>query len=801
MIQIIEDRIFVLTTEHTTYAFGILPTGQPEHLCYGGRMKIDKETAALLQDRHAFAPGNAIVYDKEHPEFSLEGTRLEASFYGKGDIREPFAEIVYDDGSYTSDFIFDNYMVTPDEYSFEELPGAYAANETDGVESLRLTLKEKNHEVFLDLYYTVFPACDVITRRSVLRNENAGPLTVLRLMSAQLDLPDKAWSMTSFTGAWAREMNRHTAPVNAGKLVISSYTGTSSNRANPFVMIHEAHTTEDHGKVYGANLVYSGNHYEALEAQVFGGAHFVSGLNPQSFAWKLQKGERLVSPEAVLAFSNDGFNGLSHAMHAFVRRHIVRGVWKDRLRPVLLNSWEASYFKINESKLLKLARAAKDVGIELFVMDDGWFGTRTDDTQSLGDWTPDPKKLPGGIEGLARKINSLGLGFGIWVEPEMVNQQSDLFREHPDWCLLIPGRDHSEGRNQRILDLTRREVQDWMIDAMKKVFSSEGVSYVKWDMNRIVSDAFSGALPAERQGEVLHRYVLGLYRVMKELTEAFPEILFEGCSSGGNRFDLGILCYFPQIWASDDTDAWERSKIQNGYSYGYPMNTVSAHVSASPNHQTLRKSPLETRFEVASFGVLGYELNIVDLKKEDYDKVKVQTELYKKWAEVMQHGTFWRVENEALVSWVVVSPDKKRAVGMILQGLVTPNIQQHVFRAAGLDPDLRYHFYGRDIKYNVKGFGDLINMVAPVHVRDESLTQELISRFVKMEGEKEDGHAYGSMLMEEGVHLAPAFGGTGYDNRVRFFQDFSARMYFMEAEEEPAPEATEEEKASEEEKV
>ena len=795
MIRIIEDRYFVLTTAHTTYAFGILPTGQPEHLTYSGRMEIDKDTAVLLQDRHAFAPGNAIVYDKEHPEFSLEGTRLEASFYGKGDIREPFAEIVYEDGSFTSDFVFDSYMVTPDEYSFEELPGAYAADESDGVESLRLTLKEKNREVFLDLYYTVFPASDVITRRSVLRNENAGPLTVRRLMSAQLDLPDRAWSLTSFTGAWAREMNRRTAPVSAGKLVISSYTGTSSNRANPFVMIHEEKATEDHGRVYGANLVYSGNHYEALEAQTFGGAHFVSGLNPQSFSWKLQKGERLVSPEAVLAYSGEGFNGLSHAMHAFIRRHIVRGYWKERVRPLLLNSWEASYFKINESKLMKLARAAEDVGIELFVMDDGWFGSRSDDTQSLGDWTPDPKKLSGGIEGLAKKVNALGLRFGIWVEPEMVNVNSDLYRAHPDWCLEIPERDHSEGRTQRILDLTRPEVQDWIIETMKKVFSAEGVSYVKWDMNRIVSDAFSRALPAERQGEVLHRYVLGLYRVMKELTEAFPEILFEGCASGGNRFDLGILSYFPQIWASDDTDAWERSKLQTGYSYGYPMSTVGAHVSASPNHQTLRKSPLETRFEVASFGVLGYELNLVDLKKEDYDKVKVQTELYKKWREVMQYGTFWRVENEPLVSWVVVSPDKKRAVGMILQGLVTPNIQQHVFRAAGLDPELRYHFYGRDIKYNVKGFGDLINLVAPIHVKEESLTQEVISRFVKMEGEKEDGYAYGSMLMEEGVHIAPAFGGTGYDNRVRFFQDFSARMYFMEAEE--APEASSEENKEE----
>ncbi len=809
MIQVFDNKTFVLSTRRTTYAFRLLPTGQPEHLCYGGLMRVDADTADVLADRHAFAPGNTVIYDAAHPEYSLEDMRLEASFYGKGDIREPLAEIVYGDGSFTSDFIFDSFAVTDGTASFEELPGAYAPQpaakdpaaekaavtagenaaadaqqpENDRVQTLTVTLREKHYGLFLDLIYTVFPACDVITRRSVLRNGSAEPVTVRRLLSAQLDLPGQDWCLTSFTGAWVREMEKHTTPVSAGKLSVSSYTGTSSNRANPFVMIHPAGTGEDHGKVYGSNLVYSGNHYEALEAGAFGRTRFVCGMNPQSFEWKLERGARLVSPEAVLSYSTEGFNGLSRNLHAFVRTHIVRGYWKDRVRPILLNSWEASYFKINEGKLLRLAKAAKDVGIELFVMDDGWFGTRSDDTQSLGDWTPDKRKLPGGIEGIAAKVKALGLDFGLWVEPEMVNVKSRLYQEHPDWCLDIPGREHSEGRNQRLLDLTRAEVQDHVIEAMRKVFSSAGVSYVKWDMNRIVSDVYSRALPAERQGEVLHRYVLGLYRVMRTLTEEFPKILFEGCASGGNRFDLGILCYFPQIWASDDTDAWERAAIQTGYSYGYPMNTVAAHVSASPNHQTLRKTPLETRFEVASFGVLGYELNLPDLKKEDFEKVKVQTALYKKWREVMQLGTFYRHDRKDLVSWTVVSPDRKKAVGLIFQGLVTPNFQQHRYVAAGLDPDFKYHVYGRDIKYNVKGFGDLINTAAPIHVKDESLTQEVISRFVKMEGEKEDGHAWGSALMEEGLHPAPAFGGTGYDGRVRFFQDFSARMYFMEAEE------------------
>ena len=774
------DGAFALDTKNTTYAFRVLPTGQLEHLCYGRRMQLGEAAIAGLADRHAFAPGNTVTYDAEHPEFSLEDMRLEASFYGKGDIREPFAEMIWPDGSFSSDFVYESHELVEGTLPAEGLPGA-AEEEAGDAQTLVVRLREKHEPAVLELVYTVFEDCDVITRRAVLRNEGEEPVTLRRLMSSQLDLEGTGWCVSSFTGAWTREMNRNTVPVKAGRYVVSSYTGSSSSRANPFVMIHGEDCTEESGRVYASNLIYSGNHYESLEAGSFGLSRFSCGMNPRSFSWQLGPGESFSSPEAVLSFSSEGFGGLSRQLHAFVRKHIVRGYWKYRERPVLLNSWEAGYFKINEAKLLRLARSARDAGIELFVIDDGWFKGRSDDTQSLGDWTADTKKLPGGLEGAVKKINEFGLMAGIWVEPEMVSVNSDLYRAHPGWCMDIPGRDHSEGRNQRLLDLCRPEVREYIKDSMRRVFSVPGISYVKWDMNRIVSDVYSRALPPGRQGEVLHRYVLGLYEIMGTLTSEFPGLLFEGCASGGNRFDLGMLCYFPQFWASDDTDAWERTSIQEGCSYGYPMSVVSAHVSASPNHQTLRKTPLESRFEVAAFGVLGYELNLPDLKREDYEKVKVQTALYKQWRGLLQYGSFYRLSTDRLVSWLAVSPDRKRAVGMIMQGLVTPNWQQHVFRAAGLDPDALYHFYGRDIKYNVKGFGDLINTAAPIHVRDESLTQELISRVIKMEGEKEDCLIRGDALMEEGVHIAPAFGGTGYDNRVRFFQDFSARMYFMEA--------------------
>ena len=378
----------------------------------------------------------------------------------------------------------------------------------------------------------------------------------------------------------------------------------------------------------------------------------------------------------------------------------------------------------------------------------------------------------------------------------MVNVNSHLYQAHPDWTIEIPGKPHAEGRNQRILDLTRTEVQDYIIETMTKVFSSAEISYVKWDMNRTFTDYYSGALPPERQGEVAHRYVLGLYRCMRELTARFPDILFEGCSAGGNRFDLGILSYFPQIWASDDTDALCRAEIQTGYSYGYPMSVVSAHVSACPNHQTLRVTPLETRFAVAAFGICGYECNFCDLSSEDFAAVKAQIALYKQWREVLQKGRFYRGRtfgegaHESVLSqsvgnqmeWTCVSEDQTRAVGMLMQKLVVPNTQYHSYQAKGLKPDARYHFYNRSLKYNIKDFGDLVNTVSPVHIRQDSLALDLIARFKKMDGEIEDCHAAGDMLMYHGVKLKQAFGGTGYNNEVRYFQDFAARMYFMEEE-------------------
>lgn len=772
------DKVFVLDTRNTSYCFRLMESGHLEHLYYGERIEIvDGSDAEPLMEKQAFAPGNSNVYSDKYPNLSLENMRLEMSSYGKSDIREPFIEITHADGSTTSDFVFRGARIKEGKTALMTLPSSYEENGV--VHELVLTLADAQYGLTLELIYAVFEDRDVITRTAKLINTSQDTVTLSRIMSTQLDFEDSGYIFTTFCGNWAREMYRHDIASTTGKCVNSTFAGTSSSRANPFVMLSHPSTTEDRGLCYGINLVYSGNHYECAEVGSHGKTRFVSGINPTGFSIRLSPGEFFEAPEAVMTVSEDGFNGMSHRMHGFVRECIVRGEWKNKIRPVLLNSWEAAYFDINEHKLLKLAKEGKDVGIELFVMDDGWFGERNDDKRSLGDWYYNEKKLPGGLERLANKINDLGLDFGIWVEPEMVNVESKLYHEHPEWVIQIPGKPHSEGRNQRILDLANPAVVDYLIDRMSRVFGSANISYVKWDMNRIFSDYYSQYLPADRQGELSHRYMIGLYRLMRTLTERFPRILFEGCASGGNRFDLGILSYFPQIWASDDTDAIYRVKGQTGYSYGYPMSALSAHVSACPNHQTLRITPLATRFDVAAFGVLGYECNLTDMSREDKKQIKAQIELYKKWRDVLQFGDFYRGRSDNLYEWTCVSKDGGRAVGMLLQVLAEPNTAYAQYSPKGLLPSEKYHFYNIERKVRVKPFGDLVNMISPIHIKYDSLVHNIVDKFVKMPGEVEDYTARGSVLMR-GVKLKSAFAGTGYDENTRFFGDFSSRMYFME---------------------
>ncbi len=792
-----EGSNWILHTAHTTYCFRAHPSGQLEHLYYGRRIEVTN--VEVFAEKCAFELGNAVVYAKEYPALCLENVKLEMSGVGKGDLREPFVEMVFPDGNRTTDFVFESAEIRDGGLTLNGLPTAYGAEQT-----LTITMRDRSYPVELLLTYSVYPECDVITRCARIVNHLSEPVTIMRLMSLQLDMQGAGYRMTTFHGAWAREMSRVDTIVDNGTYVNQTRAGVTSSRANNFVMISRVSTTEDAGEALGFHLLYSGSHYEALDVNAYEKSRFISGIQPTDFSWQLEPGECFEAPEAAMTYSVQGFGGMSRNLHTFVREHIVRGEWQHKPRPILINSWESAYFDISEKKLCKLARAAKDVGAELFVMDDGWFGKRDHDACSLGDWYVNEKKLPNGLKGIADRIHAMGMDFGIWVEPEMVNEDSDLYRAHPDWAVMAPytgdeesklhdtcGRNadacgrsgagtQSLGRNQMFLDFTLSEVREYVIEQMRAVFSTEGINYVKWDMNRVFSDQYSSTLPQKRQGEFAHRYVLGLYEVMRTLTREFPHILFEACASGGNRFDLGMLCYMPQIWASDNTDALSRLLIQEGYSYGYPMSVLGAHVSACPNHQTLRVTPLETRFHVAAFGLLGYECNLTEMTKEELSEIREEIALYKQWRDVFFEGSFYRIESGRLTKWAVVSKDKSRAAGLIVQTMTVPNQVYADFKMKGLDETKQYHFYNRDFRYHVKEFGDLVNTVAPIHVKRDSLLHNAIDRFVKLDGEKEDHTASGGELMYAGVCLRQGYGGTGYSDKVRHFPDYASRMYYME---------------------
>lgn len=798
-----DGNIFLLQTAKTSYMFRKTQSGHLEHLHYGGLLISkaqyekfletgDTQTPLLLgkdalisiaqtiAPKHYFGGGNMNAYSDEHGDVFLEMLGLEMSSFGKGDIREPFVEISYADGSATVDFLFDSYEIREGKEALKSLPSSYADDTAckDKVSQLVVTLKDRGYGSRLELIYSVFPDTDVITRSATIYNDSDKNFRIDRLLSTQIDFDTEKLKFTSFHGRWADEMGKHEAVCTGGKVVCEELAaGESGSRSNPFVIVSDIDANDDHGECYGFNLIYSGNHYEALSSNSKNMSRFVCGIQPTGFSWVLAPGESFEAPEAVMTYSGNGMNAMSINMHDFVRKHIVRGAWRDKERPILINSWEAAYFNFTQSSLLALAKEAKKCGIELFVMDDGWFGNRNDDKTSLGDWYENKKKLPGGIKELADKITNLGMLFGIWVEPEMVNEESDLYKAHPDWAVAVPGHDHTKGRNQMNLDLSRKEVQDYVIESMKKVFSAGKVSYVKWDMNRIFSDRFSNALPAERMGEFQHRYYLGLYRIMKELTESFPEILFEGCSAGGNRFDLGILCYFPQIWGSDDTDAFCRLDIQRGYSYGYPTSTVGAHVSACPNHQTLNKVPLETRFEIACGGCFGYELNLCEMSDSDKKIVAGQVEFYKKWRDVFQFGDYYRLLD---YGYIIVSKDKTRAVSLIVEKNSRPNNDYKKIKTVGLADDKMYNIVNRVVPLSLKEFGSLVNTIAPVHVKQDGIIHNIMDKVVHLNGEEQKACALGATLNNHGIALNSCFSGSGYNQDTRIMRTGDTRLYLFE---------------------
>lgn len=772
-----DKGVFALDTDRTSYIFRVTKFRHLEHIHYGERVRASD--AEALSVKHDIQLGSSVMYDESDDCYCLDNLCLEWSGVGRGDYRQTPIEAKMPDGSFSSDFLYDSHEIVSGCIPMQSLPAAY--DDENAAQTLIIRMRERDRAVTLELYYTVFPASNVISRRCVIENNCEGDISLRRIMSMSLDMPDRGFLMHSFDGGWIKEAHRHVRPVEYGIYVNSSTTGASSNRHNPGFMLSEKNTREEFGRAWGFNLVYSGNHCGVAERSNHDLVRIQLGINPHCFDWTVCPGERFEAPEAVMTFSERGFNGLSANFHDFVNNNIVRGIWKNVERPVLINNWEACFFKFDREKLLKLARRAKSIGVELFVLDDGWFGARDSDMAGLGDYDVNLKKLPGGLGEFAGSIEKLGMKFGLWFEPESVNIDSGLYRAHPDWAIKPPTGKPCFGRNQLLLDLTRQEVRDYIVENVGRTLDSARISYVKWDMNRHMSDAYSPLL--SNQGEFSHRYIMGLYEVLGRIFTPRPHILLESCSSGGNRFDLGMLCYSPQIWASDDTDPIERLDIQGGLSYLYPQSTMGAHVSAAPHQQTLRDTPLSTRFNVAAFGVLGYELELKYMTKAELKELRGQIAFYKKHRKTLQYGRFYRFDEHKAnkLHWQVSSKDGKEHVVGCFQKLCTASEGYDMLSVHGLEPSARYHLVCKRQSLFVKRLGGLIKHVMPVELDPDGLVLRTANKLFTMPDGAEDFAASGAALMS-GVGLNNQFLGTGYNERLHMLGDFGSALYTIKKE-------------------
>ena len=743
---ICQNNVYHLYTEAYSCLLRINPWGLVEQLHFGAPVRT--EDAESFACRPGLGWGASVILDEKETASCPDVMALAWSGSGRGDYRESPMEL----GGVSTDFRFVEAQILEGCSAMEcGLPQAHGGEET-----LEMTLEQPGAR--LKLYFTPYPTA--LVRRTVLENTGDGAITVNKLMSTCLDLPGE-FRMATFNGGWIAEMRRQDNPVGGSKVVNESFTGSSSNRHNPGFLVYEPEATEDGGLVYGFNLIYSGNHYGSAQQSLQGLTRVMQGINPSNFALTLAPGEKLETPEAVLAVSDGGFGGLSANMHTFVNDHIVPVYWAGRKRPVLYNNWEGCMFNFTQHRLLDLADRAKNLGCELFVLDDGWFGARNHDRAGLGDYNVNTKKLPDGITGLAKRICDKGLQFGLWFEPESVNPDSDLYRAHPDWA-LTDSFPHVLGRNQLLLDLTKKEVRDYIVNSVCAVLDSASISSVKWDMNR-----HSIAL-----GTKAHDYILGLYDILGRIFGPRPEILLESCSSGGNRFDLGMLCYGPQVWCSDNTDPIDRLTIQGNLSYLYPQSTFGAHVSATPHAQTLRVTPLATRGNVSYFGCLGYELDLKHLISVEIKQVQAQTAFYKQYREVFQFGSFRRWKNTWQVSHGTTT------IAGVFHGRQNAAPGYDRLRVFGLDPHKVYTVKSQSAAIRVGQFGNLLKHVAPVSIDPNGPLLRMADRHYTLP-DGEECYTVSGAALRSGITLMPRFRGTGYDKRQHTHADFGSEVYVI----------------------
>ncbi len=678
--------IFTLETKNTSYQIAINQIGILEHLYYGARISESDMSYLIVNCDRGFS-GNPYEL-RDQRGISLDTRPLEYSCAGIGDYRVNAISVASADGSRGIDLRYKKHSILDSKYSIQGLP--YVRGNQDKAHTLVITLEDETANITVDLYYGVFEDKDVITRSAIITNNGREAVKLEKAASACLDFSYGNYDLIHFYGRHCMERTLERTPVTNNIQVISSTRGMTSHQHNPFVILCDRETTENTGEAYGVMLMYSGDHCTEVEKDQTGSVRVVSGINSKTFEWKLGAGEEFAAPETILSFSEAGLNGLSQNYHRIIRENVCDQKYLNVKRPVLINNWEATYFDFNKDKLMTLAKEAAALGVEMFVLDDGWFGARSSDNRGLGDWYVNEEKLGGKLSELADEINKLGMKFGLWVEPEMVNEDSDLYRKHPEWALTEPGRKPNMSRNQLVLDMSRPDVVDYLFESLDKVIKSANIEYIKWDFNRSTSNVFSHYYDKDMQGEVAHRFILGSYSLMERLLKSNPQIMIEGCAGGGGRFDAGILFYSPQIWCSDDTDAIERLQIQKGTSYGYPVSAVGSHVSASPNHQTLRTTPLHTRGVVAMSGTFGYELDLSKLTNENKEEIKEQIKQFNKYYWLIQHGNYYRLTDQNtedyFTSWEFVSQDKKE----ILLNMVATHVQANgrfpFVKLQGLDP-------------------------------------------------------------------------------------------------------------------
>ena len=699
------SKTFNLSTSKTSYVLKVLDSNHVAHVYWGKKIKA-KNLDYVLRSKNW---GSFLTNTDNIDDVMLEMTPQEYPGYGSTDLRTPAVELQFSDGTSATDFRYESHNIYAGKNKLNNLPATYVEDENEAM-TLELTLVDSLKNVKLILSYSVFEEFDAITRSVKIINESNEDVNINRVLSANVDFRDSDYELLQLSGAWARERYIIRKEIRSGSQSIESRRGSSSHAQNPFMALVRKDTTEQHGEVYGFSLIYSGNFLANVEVDMYENARAQIGINPFDFTWLLKSKEEFTAPEAVLVYSNEGLTGMSHIYNCLYGKRLCKGKYRDEVRPILINNWEATYFDFNETKIKEIAREATNLGMELFVLDDGWFGKRDDDNSSLGDWFVNEEKLKGGLNKLATEINEMGLQFGLWFEPEMVSPISELYKEHPDWCIHIPGRNRSEARRQLILDYSREDVCNYIIEKISEVLSSAPISYVKWDMNRNMSEIGSAKLPANRQREVAHRYILGLYKVLEEITTRFPDVLFESCSGGGGRFDPGMLYYMPQTWTSDNTDAIERLKIQFGTSMVYPNASIGCHVSAVPNHQVDRITPIETRGVVAMSGNFGYELDITKLPESEKEIIKEQVKLYKEIRETIQFGKCYRLsspfENND-VAWMFISKDCEEIIVSFVRTLAKPNSKFISLKLVGLDESSKYEILGENI---IVGGDELMNI-------------------------------------------------------------------------------------------